>query len=251
VGATKPKRLSTGVRTVAFAALSAVASFVESEERQVPPASTEAPVPAAAPEVASWETPEVSKAQLEIRLTDAQQPQFKEIVGKFVDDLTALLQAELNESPPNLEEVFSRSARLKKEMDKRLQPILTAKQWDTYAAYKYVLTWSLYKMLGPWPSWEALKAQLEIRLTDEQQPQFNEIVGKLIDDLLEFRKDRLALDQAIHWHILLLAKEMDKELKPILRPEQWKPYLHYRHVLQDALSYDIRLAPPLFPPRLG
>ena len=93
----------------------------------------------------------------------------------------------------------------------------------------------------PWASPDVLKVQLGIHLTPEQGPKFSQIVGQFINDRqsmiqMENRKGVPNLEQDINSHTRSLEITMDKQLKPILTPEQWKPYEDYKKVLKKQLG---------------
>jgi len=138
--------------TIVFAACLAGSFAYAADEQAAPtaeaPAAAPAPAPAQMPTgpAPPWATPEVLKAQLEIRLTEEQHQPFREIVGKFISDRTSMILMEIRKSPPNLDQdIRSRSHSLEMNMDKALKPVLTAEQWKPYEAYKKVLLKQLNK----------------------------------------------------------------------------------------------------------
>jgi len=87
-----------------------------------------------------WLEPEVIKASVEIGLTEAQQPEFRRIVGQYITDRVAMIQQEIRRSPPNLDRVIkTKSSRLEKAMDTEMKTVLTEGQWKPYENYKKVL----------------------------------------------------------------------------------------------------------------
>jgi hypothetical protein len=114
---------------------------------EAPPAaeaSAEAAAPAAEAVPAGprppWLEPEVIKASVQIGLTEAQQPEFRRIVGQYITDRLSMIQQEIRRSPPNLDRVIkSKSNRLEKAMDEQMKVVLTDEQWKPYENYKKAL----------------------------------------------------------------------------------------------------------------
>lgn len=115
---------------LALVALSFVPFAAATEEEAVTPSGPRPP----------WLEPEVIKASLEIGLTEAQQPEFRRIVGQYITDRVAMIQQEIRRSPPNLDRVIkTKSNRLEKAMDAEMKVVLTENQWKPFENYKKVL----------------------------------------------------------------------------------------------------------------
>jgi hypothetical protein len=115
-------------------------------------AQEDTPPPTTPPAVAlpPWMTVEIVKAAVDIQMSDAQQHQFNDAVGEFVTAHFAMIQKELRKEAPDLEQrVKSRDGVLVRQMDTRLQPVLTTEQWPAYENYKKTLRAQLREMPLP------------------------------------------------------------------------------------------------------
>ena len=115
-------------------------------------AQEDTPPPTTPPAVAlpPWMTVEIVKAAVDIHMNDAQQHQFNDAVGEFVSAHFAMIQKELKKEAPDLEQrVRSRDGALVRQMDTRLQPVLTTEQWPAYENYKKALRAQLKEMPLP------------------------------------------------------------------------------------------------------
>ncbi len=87
-----------------------------------------------------WMAPEVIKAAIDIGLDEAQQPEFRRIVGEFITNRMSMIAQEIRRSPPNLDRVIkTKTRRLEKTMDTGMKAVLTEPQWPAYENYKDVL----------------------------------------------------------------------------------------------------------------
>jgi hypothetical protein len=135
----RPK-LSTILTTLA--AMLVIGYTDAKAEETAPP-----PAPVALP---AWMSVEVVKAAVDIHMTDAQQHEFNEAVGDFVGKHFAMIPKEVKKEAPDLEQrVRSRDGALVRQLDARIQPILTAEQWPAYESYKKALRAQLSEMPLP------------------------------------------------------------------------------------------------------
>ncbi len=100
-----------------------------------------APAPGAAPvQLPPWMTPDVIKATVAINMTDAQKPQFTQIVGDYVTAHFAMIQKEMKRGAPNLDmTIRSKDNGLVHKMDDKMHKVLTTEQWPAFEEYKKVL----------------------------------------------------------------------------------------------------------------
>lgn len=93
-----------------------------------------------APPLPPWMAPEVIKAAVGIGLDEAQQAEFRRIVGEFITNRMSMISQEIRRSPPNLDRVIkTKTKRLVKTMDAGMKEVLAEPQWPAYENYKDVL----------------------------------------------------------------------------------------------------------------
>lgn len=92
-----------------------------------------------------------------------------------------------------------------------------------------------------WMNQDVLKAAIEIRLDEKQQPEFRRIVGEYITNLgkvvqQEMRRESVNKDRTIKRKNNGLIKKMDAEVKPLLAEEQLPKYEEYKKVLFQRMA---------------
>ena len=130
---------------IAAALLFVLARTASTEDAPAPaspnsPSLTAPAAPSGSVELPSWMTGDVVKAAVAINMTDNQKHDFNEAVSDFVSDHFAMIQKEAKREAPDLEQrVHSRDSSLARQMDDRVQKILTTDQWPAYQNYRKVL----------------------------------------------------------------------------------------------------------------
>lgn len=118
-------------------------------------AATQLTEPTPLPQLPPWMTADVIKAAVSMNMTDAQKPEFNNVVGQFITDHFAMIQKEIKRSAPNLDmTIKSRDKALIHTLDDNVHKILTQEQWPAYENYKDALLKALRssKVVPPVPS---------------------------------------------------------------------------------------------------
>jgi phage terminase small subunit len=92
-----------------------------------------------------------------------------------------------------------------------------------------------------WMTPEVLKAAIEIKMTDVQMHDFNEVVGQYVTDHFamiqrEAKREAADLDVRVRSRDGALARKMDEQVRAILTTEQMPAYGSYRKVLREQLK---------------
>jgi Spy/CpxP family protein refolding chaperone len=88
----------------------------------------------------AWMSPQVINAAVQINMNEAQQAQFRQIVGDYVTRHYAMIQQEAKKGAPNLDmTIKSKDKALVHKMDDEMHKVLTPEQYPAYDNYKKVL----------------------------------------------------------------------------------------------------------------
>lgn len=120
----------------AVLSLSAAAAMAE----EAAPAAAEPGAAQQPIQLPPWMTTDVLKAAVAINMTDAQKPQFNQVVGDYVTAHYAMIQKVNKLGAPNVDmTIRSKDHALVRKMDDEVKKILTAQQMPAYEDYKKAL----------------------------------------------------------------------------------------------------------------